>query len=134
MGTTFGPSALSAQTDLIHSNEDRILHGLDSKSAYADDAKIAKGAKEFEAMLLATWMQQAEQSMATVPGVEEDDDMAGGSQLTGLGVQSVATSLADAGGIGIGRMIAKALHAMAEKNTHKIQQNQEDTGTSAIGK
>jgi hypothetical protein len=57
-----------------------------------------KGAKEFEAMLLSTWLQQAEQSFATVPGAEDDDDAAGRDQMMSLGVQS----LADVDG-GIGR-------------------------------
>jgi Rod binding domain-containing protein len=32
-----------------------------------------------------------------------------------LGVQSLATSLAASGGIGIGKMVAKAMHAAADK-------------------
>ncbi len=66
-------------------------------------------------MLLTTWMQQAEQSLATVPGAEDDDDAAGREQMMSLGVQSVAQSLAAHGGIGISRMIAKAMHSVADK-------------------
>jgi Rod binding domain-containing protein len=35
--------------------------------------------------------------------------------MMSFGVQSLATSLAASGGIGIGKMIAKAMHARADK-------------------
>ena len=84
------------------------------KSPATDDAKIEKGAKEFEAILVGSWLQQAEQSFATVPGADDDQDP-GGQQMMSLGVQQLATSMAASGGIGIGKMIAKAMHANAEK-------------------
>lgn len=66
-------------------------------------------------MLLSTWLQQAEQSMATVPGAEDDEDAAGRDQMMSLGVQSLASSLTASGGIGIAAMIAKSLHATADR-------------------
>jgi Rod binding domain-containing protein len=80
-------------------------------------AKIEKSAKEFESMLLSTWLQQAEQSMATVPGAEDDEDAAGRDQMMSLGVQSLATAMAASGGIGIASMIAKALHCGSRKGS-----------------
>ncbi len=115
MATSMSTASLSSQTSLLQSTEDRMLHQLKSQPTSKDDAKIEKGAKDFEAMLLTTWMQQAEQSLATVPGAEDDEDAAGREQMMSLGVQSVATSLAANGGIGIARMIAKAMHSVAEK-------------------
>lgn len=128
MGTSFGPASLASQTTLLQADEDRVLHRLKTEQASSDDAKIAKGAREFEAMLLASWMQQAEQSMATVPGTEDDEDTAGREQMTSLGVQSVASSLAASGGIGIGRMIAHAMQTMADKSSHKPIQDEQHTG------
>jgi Rod binding domain-containing protein len=115
MATSIGTASLASQTTLLQSTEDRMLHQLRSQPASREDAKIEKGAKDFEAMLLTTWMQQAEKSIATVPGAEDDEDAAGREQMMSLGVQSVATSLAANGGIGIARMIAKAMHSVAEK-------------------
>ena len=73
--------------------------------------KIEKSAKEFESMLLSNWLQQAEQSMATVPGAEDDEDAAGRDQMMSLGVQSLATDWRHPAASDIGKMIAKALHA-----------------------
>jgi Rod binding domain-containing protein len=115
MATSMSTASLTSQTTLLQSTEDRMLHQLKGQQASRDDTKIEKGAREFEAMLLTTWLQQAEQSMATVPGAEDDEDEAGREQMMSLGVQSVATSMAASGGIGIGRMIAQAMHSMADK-------------------
>ena len=115
MATSMSTVSLSSQTNLLQSTEDRMLHQLQSQPSPKDDSRIEKGAKEFEAMLLTTWLQQAEQSLATVPGAEDDEDEAGREQMMSLGVRSVATSMADTGGIGIGRMIAQAMHSMADK-------------------
>lgn len=117
MATSFGPGALASQTSVLQANEDRMLTNLNGKQVPSDHSKIEKSSQQFEAMLLATWMQQAEQSMATVPGAEDDEDAAGREQLMGLGVQSVTTALASTGGIGIGRMIANAMDKMAEKSS-----------------
>jgi Rod binding domain-containing protein len=92
-----------------------MVQQLKSPQAVTGDGKIEKSAQEFESMLLSTWLQQAEQSMATVPGAEDDEDAAGRDQMMSLGVQSLANSMAASGGIGIGKMIAKALHKAADK-------------------
>ena len=79
-----------------------------------DATKIDKTAKEFEAVLLGNWLQQAEQSFATVPGADNDQDV-GRGQMMSMGVQSLATSMANSGALGIGAMIAKAMHRMTDK-------------------
>ena len=132
MSTTFGTVSLASQSTLQQSSENRVLHMLENGQVPSDDAKIAKGAREFEAMLLANWMQKAEESMATVPGAEDDEDMAGREQMMSLGVQSVAASLAASGGIGIGRMIGHAMHAMAEKNEQHPPENEGDKGNTRM--
>ena len=110
-----GSLAAQAQSTFLKSREDNELRQIQSPQGTKDDAKIEKGAKEFESMLLSTWLQQAEQSMATVPGAEDDEDAAGRDQMMSLGVQSLASSLTASGGIGIAAMIAKALHATADR-------------------
>jgi Rod binding domain-containing protein len=108
MGMTGGIGYLSAQTSALQSSEDRLIQGIKSPKSETDGAKIDKGAKEFEAVLVGSWLQQAEASFATVPGADDDNQMS-------FGVQTLATSMASSGGIGIGKMIAKAMHAAADK-------------------
>jgi Rod binding domain-containing protein len=62
-----------------------------------------------------SWLQQAEQSFATIPGADDDDQDVGRDSMMSFGVQSLSTSMAASGGIGIGKMIAKAMHAAADK-------------------
>jgi Rod binding domain-containing protein len=114
MGTTPSLGSLSTQTDMLQSREDRMIQQMKSSVGASDDAKIEKGSREFEAILVGSWLQQAEQSFATVPGADEDQDP-GGQQMMSLGVQQLATAMAASGGLGISKMIAKAMHANAEK-------------------
>jgi len=117
MGSSaIGPGSLANQTSMQQVREDQMLQNLKSQNGSAKDtAKIEKGAKEFEAMLLGSWLQQAEQSFATVPGADDDEDAAGREQMMSLGVQSLSQALANSGGIGIAKMITKALEATAAK-------------------
>jgi Rod binding domain-containing protein len=110
-----GSIAASAQSSLMQSRENQMLQQIQSGAGRQDDGRIEKGAKEFESMLLSSWLQQAEQSMATVPGAEDEEDSTGRDQMMSLGVQSLSTAMVASGGIGIASMIAKALHARAEK-------------------
>ena len=111
-----GSLAAQAQAGLAQAQENNLLRQVQAAQGAKDDGRIEKGAREFEAMLLNNWLQQAEQSMASVPRTDEDDDGSSGrDQMMSLGVQSLATSLASTGGIGIAAMIAKALHSEADK-------------------
>ena len=110
MGSTY-----NAQSSLQQTREMQLLQQLNSDKASLDDAKIEKGARQFEAMLLGTWLQQAEQSFATIPGAEDDEEAGQREQMMSLGVQSLAESLAASGGIGIAKMMSKAMHAVADK-------------------
>ena len=78
--------------------------------ASKSDGKIEKAAKDFEAILLGSWFQSAEETFAKVPGSEEEDEDGGGSQFMGMAMQSLGTSLAAGGGIGIAKMISEQLH------------------------
>ena len=109
-----GLGALNAQASVMQSSEDRMIQGIKSTKVETDGAKIDKGAKEFEAVLVGSWLQQAEQSFATVPGADDGEDVGRGSMMS-LGVQTLATSMAASGGIGIANMVGKAMHAAAAK-------------------
>jgi Rod binding domain-containing protein len=115
MGMTGGIGLLSAQSSVLQSSQDRLIQGVKSSKAETDGAKIDKGAKEFEAVLVGSWLQQAEASFATVPGADDDNQDVGKDSMMSFGVQTLATSMASSGGIGIGKMIAKAMHAAADK-------------------
>ena len=84
-------------------------------SVAATNTKIEKSAKEFESILLGSWLQQAEASFGSMPGGDEDGDMdSGKEQFQGMAMQSLGTSMTAAGGIGIAKMISKQLHKADE--------------------
>jgi Rod binding domain-containing protein len=128
MGTSSALGSLSAQGSALQSREDLMMKQLRSPKAASDDAKIDKGSQEFEAILMGSWLKQAEESFATVPGADEDDDP-GKGQMMSLGVQQLATSMAASGGIGIGKMIAKAMHANADKANAQATAPAKEAGT-----
>lgn len=118
MGSSMiGPGGLNAQMSADQAQEKQMLQQLQSPQSAQDAARIAKGSKEFEAMLLTSWLRQAEQSFATVPGADsgDDQDAAGRDQMMGLGMQSLAQAMVEAGGIGIAKMIDQAMMKKAEK-------------------
>ena len=127
MGTVSPFGSLSMQNNALESRENLMMKQLQSPKAPSDDAKIEKGSREFEAILMGSWLQQAEESFATVPGTDEDEDP-GKGQMMSLGVQQLATSLAASGGIGIGKMIAKAMHANADKAHAQAAAPAKETG------
>ncbi|MGA2849189.1 MAG: hypothetical protein ABSE46_09345 [Terracidiphilus sp.] len=116
MATSSAMNLAGAQTTALESRQDRLLQQMKSPASANDDKKIEKGAKEFEAILVGSWLQQAEQSFATLPGGEDDQDP-GRDSMMSLGVQTLSTSMAASGGIGIAKMISKAMHAAADKAT-----------------
>ncbi len=82
-----------------------------STAEHAQNAKIEKSAKDFESILLSNWLQQAEQSFASLPGGDDDGDAdSGKEQFQGMAMQSLGTSMTAAGGIGIAKMISTQLH------------------------
>ncbi len=114
MGTSSGLGSLGASTNLLQLQEARIVQKGAAPKQMTDDAKIDKSAQQFEAILVGTWLNEAQQSFANVPGGDTDRD-AGGDQMMSMGVQSLSTALAASGGLGIGKMIAKAMHAAADR-------------------
>ena len=100
----------------IASLQPTVISSLEAKtsppqSAKAQNDKIDKSAKDFEALLLTNWLQGAQESFASVPGGDEDADAdPGRGQLQGLAMQSLGTALTAAGGVGLAHSIAQLLH------------------------
>lgn len=68
--------------------------------------KIAKAARDFEAVLLNTLLAPLEHTFSSLPGKEAD---AVSDNYHSLGMQVLASSLAAKGGVGIADMIVKGL-------------------------
>jgi Rod binding domain-containing protein len=117
MGSSaIGAGSLNTQTSMSQVRETQMLQQLQSDQKDGKDTgRIEKSAKEFEAMLFGSWLQQAEKSFATIPGAEDDEDAATRDQMMSLGVQSLSQAMADSGGLGIAKMITKALEAQAAR-------------------
>ena len=97
----------------LSTQEDKLLRH--SGSTAAENSKIEKSAKDFESILLGSWLQQAEQSFGSLPGGDDDGDAdAGKEQFQGIAMQSLGNSMTAAGGIGIAKMISKQLHKAAD--------------------
>lgn len=127
MATDTQASLQSAQVGSLNAQADQLLSR--SKAALAaplassrDDAKIQKAGKDFESILLGSWLQQAEQSFAKVPGGDgTDDDDSSNDQFQGIAMQALAGSLTASGGIGIARMITQHLHSASQSSTPPAQ-------------
>lgn len=93
------------------------------KAAASGDrsSTIEKSAREFEAVLLSHWLEQAEQSFATVPGSDSDQDQAPGhDQMLGIAMQAIGSALSGrSGGLGIASLVTKHLEAASEKHHGK---------------
>ena len=110
-----GSASLNAQSDRVLTQA-RSAASTGSGSS-KEDAKIEKAGKDFESILLANWLQQAEQSFAKVPGGDGengDDDDSSKDQFQGIAMQSLAGSIVNSGGIGIAKMITQHLHKAAD--------------------
>lgn len=93
-------------------NTDQVLRK--ASSGAMENTKIEKSAKDFESILLGSWLQQAEESFGSVPGEDSDDVDPGKEQFQGLAMQQLGTAMTAAGGIGIARMISTQLHKAEE--------------------
>jgi Rod binding domain-containing protein len=96
--------------------QDALLQQAKDFNGTTTDAKIQKGSKQFEALLLGGWLQQAEHSFASVPGGDDDDSQR--DQVMSFGVQSLATFMAGSGKFGIAEMVAKVMEQKAHTAEH----------------
>lgn len=68
--------------------------------------KIQQSARQFESQMLASLLTSLETSFGSVPGSEESGT---GEQYHAMATQSLASAWAAAGGIGIARILTRAL-------------------------
>jgi Rod binding domain-containing protein len=123
-----------SQAGLPNAQADRLMSSvktaaskstaLASNQPGANDAKIDKAGKDFESILLGSWLQQAESSFAKVPGGDgqDEDDDSGKDQFQGIAMQALAGKLTASGGIGIAKMITT--------NLHKSSHNESESGSA----
>ena len=107
-------SSISTITPQISLSEIRGTQAADKlKNAAATKTKIEKSAKDFESVLMGHWLEQAQQSFATVPGGDPNDEPSlGKDQFQSMAMQAVAGALSGRkGGLGIASMVAKHLEA-----------------------
>ena len=69
------------------------------------ESKLRKSAREFEAILLQSWLEKMNQSFI---GSSESQDAAHDT-VSSLGTQAIASALAARGGIGIANMLLRQL-------------------------
>ncbi len=70
-------------------------------------AKTEKAARDFESVLLTSLFDSLQKSFA----FDAQDETPGASDYRMMGTRALAQAVADSGGIGIGRLILRHLHA-----------------------
>lgn len=109
-------SSISTITPQVSLSDLRGKQAADNLKSTSDasKAKIEKSAKDFESVLMGHWLEQAQQSFATVPGGDPHDDPSlGKDQFQSIAMQAVAGALSGhKGGLGIASMVAKHLEAI----------------------
>lgn len=76
--------------------------------------KVIKAAREFEAVLLNTLLGPLEHTFSSLPGKDTDVES---DNYQSLGMQTLASSLAAKGGLGIADVIVKSLSRRADAGT-----------------
>jgi Rod binding domain-containing protein len=113
---------------------------IDTPKQLRGSDKIEKAARDFESILLGHWLEQAQESLASVPGGNDDDEEDPAHfQLQGIGMQSLATAITQRGGIGIAALIEHHLYRQDRADlTSPAMANQKDmnlqNGTSLSGR
>ena len=77
-----------------------------AKDSAQQHKKILQSAQQFETQLLTSLLSSLETCMGSLPGSEESGES---QQYHTMATQGLATAWAAAGGIGIAKMVAKAL-------------------------
>jgi Rod binding domain-containing protein len=111
MVSDIGGIAANAFSGLTDAKGNTVGKKAEQLAGSEDPQKIERSAKEFESILLASWLQSAEKSFGTVPGgdPESENEDPGKGQFQSYAMQAVATALTKSGGIGIASMIASHL-------------------------
>jgi len=110
----------------------RALRGAQSQGTTS--AKIDKASRDFESILVGEWLNQAEKSFATVPGIDPDQQSdTGHDQFQSIACQSLAQGLSKAGGFGIAAMISKQLKAAHANQQEQAAQAHTDNSGTKVG-
>jgi Rod binding domain-containing protein len=128
----FSLGAITATTqNLTQAKSSQAINALQSQSKDGDSKKIDKAAKDFESILLGEWLQKAEQSFATVPGTDPDQQNDSAyDQFQSISCQFLGEALSKGGGIGIASMISKNLKAM--EATRNAAETAKKAGTGQV--
>jgi len=104
---------IAASSSVLKTQADQLIRQLNGQSQ--DHLKIEKAAQDFESVLLGHWLEQAQQSFATVPGGDPDEAEAdpGQDQFRSIAMQALARSLTKSGGVGMAKMIVRQLEHSA---------------------
>lgn len=89
------------------------------------EAKVAKAARDFEAVMLATLLESLQKSF----GGGLDDSSTGSAEYGSLGTQALATAMAERGGIGLAKLVLP--HLVATKAGDTKVPTSKGTGVSA---
>jgi len=119
-----------ANLGLPESRAEQLL-GSVARSKPAD-SKLQKSAQQFEAILIAKWLEDAEASFAKLPGEDNDPDAdPGQDQFRSMAQQFLAENLSAAGGLGIAAMIVKHLQQHNQQSIDNKKVNDIGAGTPA---
>jgi len=89
------------------------IGNVSGASAAAQHQKIEKSAREFEGLLLsALWKSMGEDIK------DSSDSDSSSSSFIDMGLQAVGSAMASSGGIGIGRMLLKALEKRSSEDVN----------------
>jgi Rod binding domain-containing protein len=84
-----------------------LASATNSQSEKSSDLhKVVDAARQFEAVLLESFLQPLEQSFSTLPGGEDGLSASG---YRDMGTEAVATAIAQAGGLGLAGMVVRNL-------------------------
>ena len=100
------------------SEADQLLGSMARAKPVA--SKLENAARQFESILIAKWLEEAEDSFAKLPGEENDPDAdPGQDQFRSMAQQFLSESISAAGGLGIADMIVRHLEQSAQPADNK---------------
>jgi Rod binding domain-containing protein len=74
--------------------------------AASSPERIARAARDFEAILLRTLLEPLQRSFSTIPG---ESSQAGQDEFQYMGTEALAAAMAERGGLGIADMLTRQL-------------------------
>lgn len=111
-------SLTASQQSLSEAKGDRAIRGLHDQSPSSSPDKIDKAARDFESILIGSWLEKAQKSFATVPGDDPDQEQdSGHDQFQSIACQSLAEGLSKTGSFHIAEMISRQLRVAEQTQT-----------------